>query len=205
MGIAPSHRPVHVFPPPPAQLSHITPRGEDEHKMDIAMRLTERVESWFGTEHSLCLRDSIVMCTCYAQCHASVFHSRVSGTVSGQDCLGLKVPIVCMVLTIIKGSPPQGTNGGLCRVPIPRVLTPVSGVPLQLPLPFLRGSILISGCFTQHSTYTGQTTPTSPCIHAIIRQYPYTYTPVLPYHHTPILPCTTNSIVTSPSIYYSFC
>ena len=54
MGIAPSQRPVHVFPPPPANLSHITPitqhGGEDLHKMDIARRLTERVESWFGME-----------------------------------------------------------------------------------------------------------------------------------------------------------
>ena len=55
MGIAPSQRPVHLFPPPPAQLSHITPLShseEDRHKMDIALRLTERLESWFGKEHS---------------------------------------------------------------------------------------------------------------------------------------------------------
>lgn len=51
MGIAPSQRPVHIFPPPPAQLANITPHPlDDEHKMDIALRLTERVESWFGTE-----------------------------------------------------------------------------------------------------------------------------------------------------------
>ena len=55
MGIAPSQRPVHLFPPPPAQLSSLTPLshpGEERHRMDIALRLTERVESWFGTEHN---------------------------------------------------------------------------------------------------------------------------------------------------------
>ncbi|CAI8022569.1 Solute carrier family 25 member 46-A, partial [Geodia barretti] len=48
MGIAPSQRPMHLFPPPPAQLSAITPvTGGERHRMDIALRLTERIESWF--------------------------------------------------------------------------------------------------------------------------------------------------------------
>ena len=86
----------------------------------------------------------------------------------------------------IKGSPPQGTDGGLCRVPIPRVLTPVSGVPIQLSLPVLCSTILISRRPTQHSTYAGQNTSYT---HTFIHQYPYNNTLVQPYNHTPILPC----------------
>ena len=81
MGIAPSQRSVHLFPPPPAQLAHLTRSGEDDrHKMDIALRLTERIESWFGTES---IRKSATL--------TSLFHSRFGGTVPGPGGMGIKV------------------------------------------------------------------------------------------------------------------
>lgn len=162
MGMSPSQPIVHTFPPPPAQLANITPlpRRED-NKMDIAQHLTERVESWFGT-WSRCMPGKQLYVV-----SLSVIHSRVVGTVSRQGGLGIKVSCMGVVLIKIKGSSPQDCNGGLCRVPIPGVLTSVPSVPLLLPLPLLRRSILINSCTAQHSKGSG-TYLHVPYCHALI-------------------------------------
>ena len=75
LGPAASHRSLHSFPPPPSQLTPITPAmHESGVPRSLAQRLQEQVESWFGTERGhggVGVYYSVML----------PFHSRFCGTV----------------------------------------------------------------------------------------------------------------------------